>query len=207
VSEVMIEEADDLELRWPKANDRIFVEAPSFQGAWTAKRTDERLYRMIKGFHEAGDLLVDESLTNPHRARDLLYPAIFSYRHGIELQLKYLLMAYGPLAGEAPNFRSHGLRELWVACRRLIMRLEGKEEPSDKEAFDAVDAQIAEFDSVDSGSDAFRFAHDKRGGAIKLPINEIDLSNLRAVVASLRNFLECVDCYLHYGCGIPHCAH
>jgi hypothetical protein len=97
---------------WPRPTDKAFVEVQAFRGAWTAKRTDERLYRMIKGFHEAGDLLVAESLAEPRRALDLLYPAIFAYRQSLELQLKYLLLAYGPLAGEKPDYRQHSLKEL-----------------------------------------------------------------------------------------------
>ena len=103
--------AGDFDLRWPNAYDRAFVEVHPFQGAWVSKGTDERLCRMIKGFHEAGDLVVEQSMAERHRGLNLLYPAIFNYRQSLELRLKYLLMAYGPLADEAPDFRSHKPRE------------------------------------------------------------------------------------------------
>jgi hypothetical protein len=201
------DEAIDLDMAWPQQSEKAFVEAGAFRGAWAASRTDERLYRMINGFHEAGDVLVAESKGKPHCSLNLLFPLIFAYRHSLELRLKYLLIAYGPLAGESPDYQTHDLRELWLKCRRVILHFEGTTEPADKEAFDAVDAQIAEFDAVDPGSDAFRFAHTTKGKPIALTITEIDLSNLRKVVASLHNFLECVDYHLHYGHGIPRCAH
>ena len=207
MSNVDAEESDNLESSWPNTSDRAFIEAHPFRGAWTAKATDERLYRMIKGFHEAGDLLVAQSESEPRRALDLLYPSIFAYRQSLELRLKYLLMAYGPLAGEEPDFRNHGLQSLWSKCERVILFFDGHLLSANEDAFRAVRAQIEEFDTVDPGSDAFRFAHDTKGQPIKLPVSEIDLPHLRKVVANLHNFLECVDCQLHDGYGISRCAH
>jgi hypothetical protein len=135
------------------------------------------------------------------------YPIIFNYRQSLELRLKYLLMAYGPLTDEAPDYRSHDLEKLWAKCKRVIVTLDGAAQPSDKEAFEAVDKLIAEFDAVDPGSVTFRFAHDTKGKSIKLGISAIDLLNLRGVVAGLHNFLECVDLHLHHGRGVPHCQH
>ena len=75
---------------------------------------------MIKGFHEAGDLLVSESEAEPHRAQNLIYPAIFAYRQSLELRLKYLLLEFGPLAGEPPEFRTHDLKAIWLKFTRVI---------------------------------------------------------------------------------------
>jgi hypothetical protein len=209
--EAAMEDGTDIEdgepENWPRPTDRTFIEVQPFRGAWAAPRTDERLYRMIKGFHEAGDLLVTQSLAEPRRALDLLYPAIFAYRQSLELRLKYLLLAYGPLAGEKPDYRQHSLTRLWTKCRRIILFFEDKSNPPDRIACDAVERLISEFDDVDPGSDAFRFAHDTKGGPIELAVSEIDLSNLGRVVASIHNFLECVDYHLHYGYGVDRCAH
>jgi hypothetical protein len=207
MSSVEAGEGTDFDSMWPREGEKPFVEVPPWQGAWAAKRTDERLYRMIKGFHEAGDLLVAESTVNPRRSLNLLFPAIFSYRQSLELRLKYLLMAYGPHAGEAADFRSHGLSALWSKCRRVILHFEGEAMPTDHDTFNAVDAQIAEFDAVDPGSDTFRFAHNTKGEAITLSVTEINLPSLQRVVASLHNFLECADCQLRYGHGILPCEH
>lgn len=195
------------QLMWPSRFETPFVETRPFQGAGVAKRTDERLYRMIRGFHEAGDLLAMGGARHAHRAQNLLYPVIFNYRQSLELRFKYLLMAYGPLVGEKPDFQNHGLSALWARCKQVIARLEGRLEPSDPDAFLAVDAQIAEFDATDPGSYSFRFAHNIRGHVINLPISEINLPNLRGVMAGLHNFLECIDLHLHYGCGVPRCEH
>lgn len=198
-------ETEDIELRWPRGGGHAFLEVHPLRGAWAATASDERLYRMIKGFMEAGDILVAEAEANPRRAQDLLYPIIFDYRQSLELRLKYLLMAYAPLVKEEPEYRTHDLAKLWAKTRRVVLTLHG---PSDAETetFDAVDRLIAEFDAVDPGSDSFRFAHDTKGRPIALSVSAIDLANLRAVVAGLHNFLECVDLHLHHGCGVPRCG-
>jgi hypothetical protein len=200
-------ELDETEAHWPSVSDKTFVEAGPFRGAWAAKATDERLYRMIKGFHEAGDLLVFESNAQPRRALNLLFPLIFSYRQSLELRLKYLIMAYGPMASESPDFRKHGLRELFAKCKRIILFFSSNLSDSDNEALDAVEARIAEFDAIDPGSDAFRFAHDPKGQPIKLGVTEVDLPNLQKVVSSIHNFLECVDFQLQHGYGVTPCEH
>jgi hypothetical protein len=207
MSDTDTEQTEDLGLRWPKEDDLAFVEIHPLRGAWVATATDERLYRMIKGFHESGDLLVAETELKPRRALDLLYPVIFAYRQSLELRLKYLLMAYAPLADEEPDYRSHDLQKLWVKCKHVILHLEGTVQPSEKQTFEAVDTLVAQYAAIDPGSDAFRFAHDTRGQPIKLAISTIDLVNLRSVVAGIHNFLECVDLHLHHSRGVPRCSH
>jgi hypothetical protein len=201
------EQTEDLGLRWPQEDDKVFVEAHPLRGAWVSPATDERLYRMIKGFHESGNLLVAETEQNPRRALDLVYPVIFAYRQSLELRLKYLLMIYAAFADEEPEHRSHDIKKLWAKFRRVIVFLEGSARPSDKKVFEAVDRLIAEYYVIDPDSDAFRFAHDTKGRPINLAISTIDLVNLRSVVAGIHNFLECADLHLHYSHGVPRCSH
>jgi hypothetical protein len=185
-------------LPWPSLSDRAFVETLPFRGAWIANRADERLFRMIEGFHEAGDLLVSESDDQPRRAQNLIYPAIFAYRQSLELSLKYLLVEFGPVAGETPEFRTHDLNALWSKFKRVVAFFQRDIQPTDEEAFRAAETLIAEFATVDPGSDAFRFAHDTKGRTVNFPMSEVDLAHLRKVMADLHNFLECVACHFHY---------
>jgi hypothetical protein len=195
MSQTEAEETEERSFPWPSPKDKVFVEAQPFHGAWVANCADERLFRMIKGFREAGDLLVSESQWDPRRALNLVYPAIFAYRQSLELRLKQLLWEFGPVAGEGPDFRSHELKGLWSKFKRVFAFFETDPQPSDKEAFRAAEALILEFDTIDPGSDAFRFAHDTKGRAVKLAVTEVDLPNVRKVMAGLLNFLEGVDCH------------
>jgi hypothetical protein len=156
------------------------------------------MYRVIKGFHEAGDLLISECKAEPQRAQNLIYPALFAYRQAVELRLKGILIEFGAICGEKPNFRTHDLVDLWARCRRVIGRFEGQLSVQDLETIGAAEAQIAEFDAVDPGSDAFRFVHDTQGKLIKLTLSEIDIDNLRKAMGSLLEFLECVPHHLRY---------
>ncbi|MDE2332472.1 MAG: hypothetical protein KGK16_17055 [Bradyrhizobium sp.] len=183
---------------WPSLSEKAFVETLAFRGAWIANRADERLYRMIKGFHEAGDLLVSESHEQPRRAQNLIYPAIFAYRQSLELRLKQLLVEFGPISGEAPEFRTHDLNALWSKFKRVVAFFQSDLQPTDEEAFRATETLIAELAAADPGSDAFRFAHDTKGRSVNLPMSEVDLVHLRKVMTDLHDFLECVACHFHY---------
>lgn len=198
---------EDLESPWPTADERAFIEVHPLRGATVAEHSDERLHRMINGFCEAAHVLVEQSETEPHSRRNFIYPVVFLYRQSLELHLKYFLMAYGPLAGEVPNFCSHNLEDLWSSCKRLIAHFDSNPTPADKQTFQAVDDHIAEFDAIDPHSDALRFAHDTKGRPIRLPMATVDLPNLRKVVSRIHNFLECVDWQLRYGYQVTPCGH
>jgi hypothetical protein len=200
-------DGSDLDLRLPQPDDRPFIEAHPLRGAYVARNTDERLYRLINGFRNGADLLVERAMEEPHFQSNLVYPIIFNYRQSLELHLKYLLMAYGPLTEATPDFRSHDLKKLWSKYRHVVESLDPGLSDGDTEAINAAEACIAEFGQVDPGSDAFRFAHDSKGHPIQLQINNVDLSNLREVMASIHNLLECIDLQLHHGCGITRCAY
>jgi hypothetical protein len=195
ISETVV---DNLPFLWPRRGMRAFIETRPFGGAWVAQRADERMYRMIKGFHETGDLLIAESKAEPRRAQNLVYPALFAYRQAVELRLKNILIDFGPIGGEKPNFRTHDLVHLWARSRRVIERLHSHLSTQEFETLEAAEAQIAEFDAVDPGSDAFRFAHDTKGKLIKWKLSEIDLDNVRMAIGSLLEFLECVAFHLQY---------
>jgi hypothetical protein len=198
MSQTDTEETEASSLPWPSLSEKAFVEAHPFRGAWVANRADERLYRMIKGFREAGDLLVEEGVADPHRAQNLIYPIVFAYRQSLELRLKHLLVEFGPLAGEAPEFRTHDLKALWSKCTRVVAFFQSNLQSTDRDAFCAAETLIAEFDAIDPGSDAFRFAHDTKGRFVKLPLSAVDLAQLRKVIADLHEFLECVVCHFRY---------
>lgn len=198
MSELEEKDADHFSSVWPHLGGRAFVDTAPYGGAWVANRADERLYRMIKGFHEAGDVLVAEGKAEPNRARNLIYPAIFAYRQSLELRLKYIISEFGRIVGEAPDFRTHDLSALWIKCKRIVASFQNGIQAHDEEAFRAADAQIAEFDAIDPGSDAFRFAHDTKGRPLKLALREVDLGNLQRAMESLHDFLECICYHLRY---------
>jgi hypothetical protein len=181
---------DDLDMRWPTAGDRAFVPAPPAFGAWTADDVKERLWRMIRGYRRAADLLVTQAESDASLRRDLVYPIVFSYRHSLELALKQVLEEHGPGVGKAPEFRKHQLGEIWPRCREVIEHFNPGADPAPLEVLALL---VDEFSQIDPGSFSFRYASDTKGKALDLKVSCIDLSELRAVMAGIHNFLECVD--------------
>jgi hypothetical protein len=193
---------DKFEPQWPDATTKLFKEAHPAYGANIAESSDERLHHMVRGYREAADQLVIGSAQHSYTRNKFVYPIIFLYRQAIELNLKYMLMAYGPFAGVAPSFRSHNLTELWARFVRMAEILMTDLSASDKLTMKHVERQILEFERIDPRSDALRFAHDTQGKAITVPISTVDLEDLRAVIAGIIDFLECADWSLSYDYGL-----
>jgi hypothetical protein len=193
----MTSDDDDLDMRWPTARDKLFVQAPPAYGAWTAEDVRERLWRMIHGYRHIADLAVDESENTPHLRHNLIYPIVFAYRHSLELALKQLLEDYGHFAEQEPEFREHSLAKIWPRCRELIEHFNPGTDPAPLEILEQL---VDEFTQVDPGSYFFRYASDTRGKMLDLKISCIDLLELRKVMAGIHNFLECVDMQINTCC-------
>lgn len=188
-------ENDDLEMRWPETGDRAFVTAPPIYGARPASDVRERLWRMIRGYRHAADMLVTETDAKAHLRSDLIYPIVFSYRHSLELVLKQLLEDHGQRAGHKPEFRNHRLEQIWPYCREVI---EHFNPGADSSPLDTIENIVAEFSQIDPASYNFRYASDTNGKQIDIKIICIDLSELREVMAGIHNFLECVDLQINH---------
>lgn len=82
-------------------------------------------------------------------------PAVFLFRHFVELSLKDLILTALPLNDKPPVFvEGHKLSALWDTLRALI---ESAELPGAAEEFDIVEEMIHELETVDPGSTSFRY--------------------------------------------------
>ena len=57
-------ENEKLETRWPKEGDRLFVESAWAYDAPVVCDPQERLYRMPMGYNRAGDILIDQAVSD-----------------------------------------------------------------------------------------------------------------------------------------------
>jgi len=178
---------EDIELPWPRSGDEVFASADDWQmnanvnwgGGWG-------LYSV--GYKEAGDLLVEDVAVNRGMADALVYPIVFSYRQYLELTLKDVLMkARRYYEIDKPFKNEHSLLLPWRPLRELLER----RWPERPDELEAVEENLCQFDAVDSGSFAFRYATTK-AGAPSLPegMQHINLRNLSEVVARIGTFLE-----------------
>jgi hypothetical protein len=173
--------------RVPEAGDRLFV---CGRDSFLAKEVDERRYRLLQGYKRAGDILIQNALADPYDRDSLIFPAIFNYRHYIELALKAIIEEHGPFAGVSlgPK-KNHKLPELWQLFVKIAAAF--GYDCSDAAAV-AVGGCIDEF-ADDVNATAFRYACNLDGGTPTLPKAGLDLVRLHDVMNGIENFFEGVD--------------
>jgi hypothetical protein len=182
--------------RWPKKGDRPFRAARDAQvGARLADHPIPRAVHMMDGFMSAGATLADQAAQHDFRRHDLIYPSLYCYRHAIELGLKWLVGMYGPAVGVAPE-NLDATHDLWGLWKSFLLISQAYGESADNEASKAVGQIIKQFHDWDGRSDAFRYATNRQGGVAKFQNYNIDLNNLKDVMAGVTNFFTGADGFL-----------
>jgi hypothetical protein len=177
---------DEVELPWPRAGDELF--APADDGWLNAHFGAFRGESYTIGYKAAGDILVEHVAQHEIEADTLVFPIVFCYRQYLELLLKDVLAdarRYYDVDDPAP--KGHSLLVLWKPLRLLLAR-RWPDDPSD---LDAVEDGLRQFDAVDRGSYAFRYATTP-GGESSLPpeFKQINLRDVGEVIERIGVFLE-----------------
>lgn len=135
------------------------------------------------GYKDAADALVGALAERKASLDSVVYPLVFLYRQGLELQLKLILPLARRLAGkEAVMDHQHGLMPLWSELRRHLDQLELRED--DKE-LPAIEDFIRQLDTVDPGSFAFRYPTTKKGDVSLPKLQHINVRHLAEVMDSI----------------------
>jgi hypothetical protein len=173
-------------LRWPEEGDELFSAG---RDTFIAECGNERSYRLLRGYKFAGDILVQRAISDPSDRDNLIYPALFNYRHYIELALKGIIEDHGAIAGVSLGEKNHRLPGLW----RLFLEVASyfRNDPNDVAAV-AVGKCIDQISHIDAGSTTFRYARDLAGGVPALP-SSLNLVNMHDVMNGIENFFECAD--------------
>ena len=133
------------------------------------------------GYKDAADALVAALAERKTSLDSVIYPLVFLYRHGLELQMKLILPLARRLAGKEPVAdHKHGLMPLWIELRRHLEQLDPRD---DDQELAAIEDFIRQLDTVDPGSFAFRYPTTKKG--------EVSLPELRHV--NVRHLSEIMD--------------
>jgi hypothetical protein len=83
----------------------------------------------------------------------VVYPICYTFRHGVELFIKYLIDDLGRLAGTWDEYKlGHPLLKNWKRAKKLLIAIET--EPEDIDFFDKV---VKDFDQVDRNGLSFRY--------------------------------------------------
>ncbi|SCX44850.1 hypothetical protein [Nitrosospira sp. Nsp1] len=135
------------------------------------------------GYKDAADALVDALAHRKASLDSVIYPLVFLYRQGLELELKLILPLARRLAGkEAITDHHHGLIPLWSELRRLLEQLDSRED--DKE-LPAIEDFIRQMDTVDPGSFAFRYPTTKKGETSLPELRHVNVRHLSVIMDSV----------------------
>lgn len=183
------------EFRWPVTDDKPFVVANDpFDNANVANDGFTRLVLMMEGYKSAADLMV-QAAANDRPTRDILvFPIIFSYRHFLELSLKYHLATFGPAVGIEPKWKSHYLDTLWSDFLAMLEHY-GTKDPD--EADPVVGEIILEFAKIDPRSDSYRYPVDRQGNPLPVAYFDLHLPTLADVMQRVAGYFSGCDGYLN----------
>jgi hypothetical protein len=182
--------------RWPERGDQPFTKARDFETA--APPPEEQIMRevlMIEGFMRAGAALVDQATAERFRQNDLIYPAVYCYRHAIELWLKWLVTVYGPPVGVKLDDLDHDLWLLWGYFQKVWLACGAS---ADGEAVVVVGQIVKQLHDWDKKGDMFRHAAGKKGSVRRFQYPNIDLGNLKDVMTGVANFFSGCDGWLSH---------
>jgi hypothetical protein len=194
---------DRLSERYPTTGDLLLSPGRdaflAAEGEANRNAAAERRYRLLRGYKRAGDILIQNALTEREDRDNVIFPALFNYRHYVELALKAAVEEHGALVdvslGEKPN---HKLPDLWDLFVKIVKAFG---DDCSAPEFTVVKTCIDQLEIVDASSTAFRYAQKRNGVPYALPPGlegGVDLVRLHDVMNGIENFFECVDTELTY---------
>jgi hypothetical protein len=143
------------------------------------------------GYRQAGEILLRWVLDQQSDQDFLVYPIVFLFRHHVELMLKQIIVLAARFRGEYVDFpHGHSLGCLWAQCKPQLVAIHGPEA-----VLEPVEALVIELESMDPGSDSFRYHLDGRGRPTLPGVTHINLHHFADVMDGLTNFLDA--CHTH----------
>jgi len=148
----------------------------NFDGDW-------RECRIWEGYLDASHILLKKALDDFPRANNLVFPALFNLRHGMEVALKWHIRYAG---GVVPNKAGHNLSALIEAFRRTA------EDLDDDATYipHYILERISELASIDPRSITFRYSTQKDGSPVDITPKQWDLTRLYFSVSDLSVCLD-----------------
>lgn len=153
-------------------------------------------YLYADGYKRAAELVCEHACGERGELDILIYPAVFLYRHYIELTLKMLLEDTSELT-DAPQKPkpNHKLPGLWAQVKGLLAEVfpESENVPPPN-----VGDVIQAFAELDPGATAFRYPTTREGEQSLEGIRHINLAKLQEQLQPMIEFLEGA------GAGVSH---
>lgn len=134
---------------------------------------EKQEWRIWQGYLDASFLLLKEALRQSPSASNLIFPAMFNLRHGIEVSLKWHIRYAG-----GPACAGHKLRVLFEILQNTV------NDPDDA-LLCYLSSIISELEPIDPRSVAFRYSTELDGSIIEIKPNKWDLQRLYFTVSDL----------------------
>ncbi|WP_374608878.1 hypothetical protein [Diaphorobacter nitroreducens] len=146
------------------------------------------------GYKDAADALVAALVERKTSLDSAIYPLVFLYRQGLELQLKLILPLARRRTGKvAVSDHKHALMPLWSELRRHLEQLDPRE---DEKELPAIEHFIRQLDAVDPGSFAFRYPTTKKGEVSLPELRHINIRHLSEIMDSVFALLGGIRAWL-----------
>ena len=147
------------------------------------------LYDYGRGFIEAGHAIVQAAINRSIVLDLAIYPAAFSYRHGVELLLKHLIGALGKANGTGEDFpRNHGIDNLMAK----VLEINAQIDPPimEAEAPGRVSELVQSFHDIDATNQVFRYPIGTKNEQHLADYKLINVEVLHAYMVTLYDFLS-----------------
>jgi hypothetical protein len=119
----------------------------------------------------------------------LIYPAVFDFRHGIELYIKHMTILANRLlaTGERMDL-GHGIVQNWSTLTQLFADL--KEPHFDALEIDIVKDILTDFVEIDATGQVFRYPEDNKG---QPHLRQISMINVQVLADGMRSSSTCLN--------------
>ncbi|MBS4055278.1 MAG: hypothetical protein KGZ64_11035 [Thermaerobacter sp.] len=155
-------------------------------------------------FKRSADILLDQIGENRFKEADqVIMPALFLYRHSLELILKSLYVTHSLTVRSTDieklqqKLNDHGLESLWDKCGECFQENVGRGQKA-KDHLKRLRQAVLEFHQLDRYSDVFRYPYntqlDRQGAGDKAWEYGIDFAHLRAEFEKMYNTLSGILC-------------
>lgn len=141
------------------------------------------------GYFLAGSMLIENLKETSNSIDILIYPICYSFRHGIELYLKYFLSIFPKiLQGNESIQYTHKLIDNWHLTIKFLRKIPR----FDEKVFNISQAEkiLKDFIEIDPSGEMFRFPKDKKG---KYYLQETSLINVIVLGKAMKEFEEIIE--------------
>jgi hypothetical protein len=147
--------------------------------------------KYIIGYFESSKLLLEElTIKDDDVQREkTLFPAIFMFRHYLELHLKRLFHLSNQLCNNNKEMKNHSILQYLNALLTNIESSLGEEYIFDI----GIKSLINQIHEIDNLSQRFRYATDKKGMAYHDDVQNCEISVLRNGMIQIYEYLWVVD--------------